>query len=115
MLQSIHIQNYALIDKLDIDFMHNGLPRMELNAVWRRPRFDEPVLSSEEQSSSAGAESGFSKFFVRAGFGILAAQAAYWLYPAITKALFRKRREKNICLAPYMSAESRGLCLNITF
>ena len=51
----------------------------------------------------------------RAGFGILAAQAAYWLYPAITKALFRKRREKNICLAPYMSAESRGLCLNITF
>lgn len=50
-----------------------------------------------------------------AGFGILAAQAAYWLYPAITKALFRKRREKNICLAPYMSAESRGLCLNITF
>ena len=33
--------------------------------------FDEPVLSSEQQSSPAGAVSGFSKFFVRAGFGIL--------------------------------------------
>ncbi len=33
---------------LDIDFMHNGLPRMELNAVWRRPRFDEPVLTNRD-------------------------------------------------------------------
>ena len=50
-----------------------------------------------------------------AGFGILSAQAAYWLYPSITKALFPKRYRKNVFLAPYVSKDSRGLNLSFTF
>ncbi|MDD4816654.1 MAG: AIR synthase-related protein [Victivallaceae bacterium] len=33
---------------LDIDFMHNGLPRLELNAVWKRPHFSEPSLDGRK-------------------------------------------------------------------
>jgi len=36
---------------LDIDFMHNGLPRLELNAVWKRPVFEEPDLSGRDLAS----------------------------------------------------------------
>lgn len=50
-----------------------------------------------------------------AGFGILSAQAAYWLYPAIAKTFFPKRYRKNVFLAPYVSKESRGLNLSFTF
>ena len=35
----------ATIALLDIEFMHNGLPRMELDAVWIRPKFDEPTFA----------------------------------------------------------------------
>ena len=50
-----------------------------------------------------------------AGFGILCAQAAYWLYPVITKTFFRKRYNANIFLSPYTPQESKGLALQLTF
>lgn len=50
-----------------------------------------------------------------AGFGILCAQAAYWLYPVITKTLFRKRYNSNIYLSPYISSESKGIAFQLTF
>lgn len=50
-----------------------------------------------------------------AGFGILSAQAAYWLYPVITKTFFRKRYNANIFLSPYVAQRSRGLALQLTF
>lgn len=50
-----------------------------------------------------------------AGFGILCAQAAYWLYPVITRAFFHKRYKNNILLSPYISHDSKGLALQLTF
>lgn len=50
-----------------------------------------------------------------AGIGILCAEAAYWLYPAITKALFPKRYDANIFLSPTASPSSLGLALSVTF
>lgn len=50
-----------------------------------------------------------------AGFGILCAQAAYWLYPVITKTFFHKRYKTNVILSPYVAAESKGLALQLTF
>lgn len=51
-----------------------------------------------------------------AGFGILCAQAAYWLYPVITKTVFRKRYKTDIFLSPYISQDSsRGLALQLIF
>lgn len=50
-----------------------------------------------------------------AGFGILSARAAYWLYPLITKTIFRKRYKANIFLSPYVSSESKGLAFQLTF
>ena len=50
-----------------------------------------------------------------AGFGILCVQAGYWLYPVVTRAFFRKRYRANIFLSPYVSAESKGLALQVTF
>jgi phosphoribosylformylglycinamidine synthase len=32
---------------LDLDFMHNGLPRMKLSARWEAPKFPEPNLSKD--------------------------------------------------------------------
>ena len=43
-----------------------------------------------------------------AGIGILSTQAAYWLYPTITKTFFRKRY-KNIFISPYFSKEEKGV------
>jgi membrane-associated phospholipid phosphatase len=50
-----------------------------------------------------------------AGFGILCAQAAYWLYPLITKTFFHKRYKANIYLSPHVSKESKGLAFQLTF
>ncbi|MFA7230777.1 MAG: AIR synthase-related protein [Victivallaceae bacterium] len=33
---------------LDIDFMHDGLPRMKLNAKWKQPVFKEPDLNGRD-------------------------------------------------------------------
>ena len=50
-----------------------------------------------------------------AGIGILCAEAAYWLYPAITKHLFPKQYNSNIYIAPAASRNSFGLAAAITF
>lgn len=50
-----------------------------------------------------------------AGFGILCAQAAYWLYPVITKTFFHKRYNANVFLSPYVTQESKGLAFQMTF
>ena len=49
-----------------------------------------------------------------AGIGILSTQAAYWLYPTITKTFFRKRY-KNIFISPYFSKEEKGVSCHIAF
>lgn len=50
-----------------------------------------------------------------AGLGILCAEAAYWLYPVITKTFFKKRYNANIFLAPSVSTQQFGLAGSITF
>lgn len=50
-----------------------------------------------------------------AGIGILSVQAAYWIYPTVQKALFRKRHLKNTYIAPYLSDTGKGLSCTVTF
>ena len=50
-----------------------------------------------------------------AGVGILSVQAAYWLYPAISKTFFRKRYLKNTYLSPYVSEYGKGVSCSVTF
>lgn len=50
-----------------------------------------------------------------AGLGILCAQAAYWLYPALTKALFPKVYDANIFLSPTVTTKSVGVGASIVF
>ena len=50
-----------------------------------------------------------------AGVGILSTEAAYWLYPFISKTLFRKRYLKNTFISPYVSQEGKGVVCSITF
>lgn len=49
-----------------------------------------------------------------AGIGILGVQAAYWLYPVISKAFFHKRYIKNMYISPYVSENGKGLNCAIT-
>lgn len=49
------------------------------------------------------------------GIGILSVEAAYWLYPAITKAIFPRRYRSNVWLSPYASPHDKGLALCVTF
>ena len=50
-----------------------------------------------------------------AGVGILSVEAAYWLYPVITKTFFRKRYMKNVYLSPYVSQQEKGVSCRISF
>ena len=50
-----------------------------------------------------------------AGIGILCAEAAYWLYPAITKHLFPKRYNNNLFLSPTATRNSFGVAASIVF
>lgn len=47
-----------------------------------------------------------------AGIGILSAQAAYWLYPVISKTFFHKQY---LNISPYMSEYSKGISCTIAF
>ncbi|MFW6055158.1 MAG: AIR synthase-related protein [Thermodesulfobacteriota bacterium] len=40
--------NQRLVAELDMDFMHHGLPQMELEAVWKRP-ISEPLRLTKDQ------------------------------------------------------------------
>ena len=57
----------------------------------------------------------FTDVLAGAGIGILSVEAAYWLYPAVTKTLFHKRCLKNTCLSPFVTEEGRGIACSITF
>ena len=50
-----------------------------------------------------------------AGLGILCAEAAYWLYPVITKAFFKKRAKANVFIAPALSTNQIGMACAINF
>ena len=50
-----------------------------------------------------------------AGMGILCTEAAYWLYPIITKAFFKKRYRNNIFLSPVVTKESKGVAFSLRF
>lgn len=50
-----------------------------------------------------------------AGIGILCAEAAYWLYPTITKHLFPKQYNTNLFLSPSASPASLGVAAAIIF
>lgn len=49
-----------------------------------------------------------------AGIGILSVEAAYWLYPVITKTFFKKRYDK-LFVMPVYDADGIGLSARITF
>lgn len=57
----------------------------------------------------------FTDVITGAGIGILSVQAAYWLYPAISKAFFHKQYLKNTYIVPYLSPQEKGLSCRITF
>lgn len=50
-----------------------------------------------------------------AGIGILSVETAYWLYPAVTRALFPKRYRSNVSLSPFASPQGKGLSCRIVF
>ena len=50
-----------------------------------------------------------------AGVGILSVQAAYWLYPVISRKFFHRRYLKNIYISSYMTEYGKGLSCTITF
>lgn len=50
-----------------------------------------------------------------AGIGILSVEAAYWLYPAVTRALFPKRYRNKVSLSPFASPQGKGLSCRIVF
>lgn len=39
--------NSQVVGELGMDFLHKGIPRLERKAVWRKPVFEEPVLSEK--------------------------------------------------------------------
>lgn len=57
----------------------------------------------------------FTDVIAGAGVGILSVEAAYWLYPFISKTFFRKRYLKNTYISPYLSSDSKGVTCSITF
>lgn len=50
-----------------------------------------------------------------AGLGILCAETAYWLYPLLSKAIFKKRAKANGFIAPALSATEIGVSAYINF
>lgn len=50
-----------------------------------------------------------------AGIGILSVEAAYWLYPLITKTFFKKRFLKNTFISPVVTSQEKGLTCSIRF
>lgn len=50
-----------------------------------------------------------------ASIGILSVEAAYWLYPAISRTFFHKRHLKNVYLSPYASPQEKGMACRIVF
>ncbi|MDO4159510.1 MAG: phosphatase PAP2 family protein [Prevotellaceae bacterium] len=57
----------------------------------------------------------FTDVIAGAGIGILSVQAAYWLYPTITKTFFSKRYKCNVYLSPRITSQEKGITCSITF
>lgn len=57
----------------------------------------------------------FTDVIAGAGIGILSVEAAYWLYPFITKTFFHKRYKNNIYLAPYAGNKELGVSFSMNF
>lgn len=56
----------------------------------------------------------FNDVLAGAGLGILCAQAAYWLYPAISKGIFKRNFNADVFIAPSVSSKSLGLACSIS-
>ncbi len=52
------LYNGKTVAYLDIEFMHGGLPRMTLNAKWRKPHFDEPDFAGRDIAADLTAMAG---------------------------------------------------------
>lgn len=50
-----------------------------------------------------------------AGFGILSAQAAYWLYPFVAKTFFRHSFLRNTYISPFASQTGKGVSCSFAF
>ena len=50
-----------------------------------------------------------------AGIGILSVQAAYWLYPAMSRLIFGRRQSENICVAAAITAGEAMVSLAVRF
>lgn len=58
----------------------------------------------------------FTDVIAGAGIGILSVEAAYWLYPFITKTFFHKRYKSNVFISPYTDSQEKiGIACAITF
>ncbi|MBU6391089.1 MAG: phosphoribosylformylglycinamidine synthase subunit PurL, partial [Planctomycetes bacterium] len=40
--------NSEVVGEIEMDFLHNGLPRLERKAVWHKPTFEEPALPEKK-------------------------------------------------------------------
>ena len=50
-----------------------------------------------------------------AGIGILSAEAAYWLYPLVSRAFPRSMRSHDLCVAPLAGPDGGGIALAMRF
>ena len=57
----------------------------------------------------------FTDVVAGAGVGILSVEAAYWLYPFISKTFFHHRYLKNAFVSPCLSGKEKGVTCAITF
>ena len=67
-----------------------------------------------EQAEAAGTINGPVLVLAGAGIGILSVQAAYWLYPAINRTLFKKRADSMV-VTPFADGNGYGLTCSVTF
>lgn len=57
----------------------------------------------------------FTDVIAGAGFGILSARVSYWLYPFISRHIFRRQYMKNLYIAPRITAQEKSLACTICF
>ena len=50
-----------------------------------------------------------------AGFGILSAHAAYWLYPFIAKTFFSHNFMRSTCISPFVAQSGKGISCSFSF
>lgn len=55
----------------------------------------------------------FTDVIAGAGVGILSVEAAYWLYPFISKTFFHKRYLKKTFISPSLAENGKGLACNV--